>query len=111
MDRYAYFLALYEADIDHGNFALQMLTTCDNNSYCHMLMQGATATMEAWTRQEKDNLSWSHPWASAPGTVGLHIWSHPWASAPGTVGLHFRGCVAEYVPCSMPKVFGTRALI
>ena len=25
--------------------------------------------MEAWTRPEKDNLSWSHPWASAPGTA------------------------------------------
>jgi hypothetical protein len=59
---YAYFLALYAADSDHGHFALEMLTTCDNNSYCHMLLQGATATMEAWTRQEKDNLSWSHPW-------------------------------------------------
>lgn len=46
-----------------------MLTTCDNNSFCHMLLQGATATMEAWTRPEKDNLSWSHPWASAPGTA------------------------------------------
>lgn len=66
---YAYYLALYEADFDHGDFALQMLTTCAGNSYCHMLLQGATATMEAWTRQEKDNLSWSHPWASAPGTA------------------------------------------
>ena len=66
---YAYYLALYEADFDHGALALKMLTTCDNNSYCHMLMQGATATMEAWTREEKDNLSWSHPWASAPGTA------------------------------------------
>lgn len=66
---YAYYLALYAADFDHGHFALQMLTTCDGNSFCHMLLQGATATMEAWTREEKDNLSWSHPWASAPGTA------------------------------------------
>ena len=66
---YAYFLSLYEADFDHGNLALKMLTSCDNNSYCHMILQGATATMEAWTRPEKDNLSWSHPWASAPGTA------------------------------------------
>jgi len=40
---YAYFLSLYEADFDHGNLGLKMLTTCDNNSYCHMLLQGATA--------------------------------------------------------------------
>ena len=25
--------------------------------------------VQAWDRQEKDNLSWSHPWASAPGTA------------------------------------------
>lgn len=25
--------------------------------------------MEAWTRGEKPNLSWSHPWASAPATA------------------------------------------
>jgi hypothetical protein len=31
--------------------------------------QGATATMEAWTRKEKPNLSWSHPWATAPATA------------------------------------------
>ena len=43
---YSYFLALYEADGDHGNFALEMLTSCEKNSYCHMLLQGATATME-----------------------------------------------------------------
>ena len=66
---YAYFLALYAADSDHGAAAYRMLTQCDKNSYCHMLLQGATATMEAWTRDEKDNLSWSHPWASAPGTA------------------------------------------
>ena len=63
---YAYFLALYAADSDHGNLAFDMLTSCENNSYCHMLLQGATATMEAWTREEKENLSWSHPWATAP---------------------------------------------
>jgi hypothetical protein len=72
----AYYLALYEADIDHGNFALKILTTCDNNSLCHMLVQGATATMEAWTRQEKDNLSWSHLLATAPATVRAPL-SHP----------------------------------
>ena len=25
--------------------------------------------MEAWTRDEKPNLSWSHPWATAPATA------------------------------------------
>ena len=34
-----------------------------------MIVQGATATMEAWTTDEKPNLSWSHPWASAPASA------------------------------------------
>ena len=64
-----YFLkALYQMDSDHGHFALEMMTSCDTNSWCHMIQVGATAVMEAWSREEKANLSWSHPWASAPVT-------------------------------------------
>jgi alpha-L-rhamnosidase len=39
----------------------------DTNGHCwrHMLASNATMTMEAWTRAEKPNLSWSHPWASS----------------------------------------------
>jgi hypothetical protein len=36
---------------------------------CGAAHQGATATMEAWTTDEKPNLSWSHPWASAPASA------------------------------------------
>jgi len=61
--------ALYNMDDDHGNSALEMLTQCDTNSWCHMLKVGATAVMEAWSRAEKANLSWSHPWASAPASA------------------------------------------
>ena len=71
---YAFLLGLYHSTGDHGMFALDILTTCDTNSWCSMLRAGATATMEAWTRPEKPNLSWSHPWASAPAsavTTGL----------------------------------------
>eukprot|EP00928_Gymnodinium_smaydae_P080703 TRINITY_DN64352_c0_g1_i1.p1 TRINITY_DN64352_c0_g1~~TRINITY_DN64352_c0_g1_i1.p1 ORF type:complete len:928 (+),score=60.54 TRINITY_DN64352_c0_g1_i1:39-2822(+) len=66
---FAFLLGLYRFDDDHGAFALEMMTTCDENSWCNMLRQGATAVMEAWTRQGKPNLSWSHPWASAPVTA------------------------------------------
>ena len=34
-----------------------------------MLRQGATATMEAWSRSIKPNLSWSHPWCAGPNSV------------------------------------------
>ena len=61
--------AAYNMDVDHGALALQLLTSCDENSWCHMLNVGATAVMEAWSRREKPNLSWSHPWASAPASA------------------------------------------
>lgn len=62
-------MGLYAIDSDHGTTALEMMTQCDDNSWCHMLRVNATATMEAWTRDEKPNLSWSHPWATAPITA------------------------------------------
>ena len=34
-----------------------------------MLAQGATTTMEVWTTADKPNLSWSHPWCSAPANA------------------------------------------
>ena len=61
----AFLQALYDNYEDHGKFALEMLTQCDTNSWCHMLQVGATATMEAWSREGKPNLTWSHPWATA----------------------------------------------
>ena len=65
-----YFLrALYAAPGDHGQLALETLTSCAKNSWCAMLRAGATATMEAWSTDEKPNLSWSHPWASAPASA------------------------------------------
>ena len=32
-----------------------------------LLELGATTTMEAWSTEEKPNLTWSHPWAASPG--------------------------------------------
>ena len=67
----AFFLlqALYQAPHDHGQLALEVLTSCSKHSWCNMLREGATATMEAWSPDEKPNLSWSHPWASAPASA------------------------------------------
>jgi len=61
--------AAYAMDSDHGQLALELLTSCSANSWCNMLKAGATAVMEAWSTGEKPNLSWSHPWASAPASA------------------------------------------
>ena len=77
---------LYLSPDDNGQLALEMLTSCAKNSWCSMLRQGATATMEAWTTDEKLNLSWSHPWASAPasavvwGLFGIRATTPGWGS-------------------------------
>jgi len=82
-----YFLqGLYQAPEDHGQLALEMLTSCGEHSWCHMIRQGATATMEAWTPAEKDSLTWSHPWATAPssaiagGLMGVRALAAGWGS-------------------------------
>ena len=54
-----FLLGLYNVPSNGGEFALEMLTSCDRHSWCHMLTVGATATMEAWSRGDKPNLSWS----------------------------------------------------
>eukprot|EP00039_Didymoeca_costata_P005722 m.83920 g.83920 ORF g.83920 m.83920 type:complete len:1143 (-) comp12945_c1_seq2:86-3514(-) len=61
--------ALYAHDDDHGRAGLRMLVSKGTNAWLNMIKQGATATMEAWTRKEKPNLTWSHPWAASPANV------------------------------------------
>lgn len=40
-----------------------------NRTWLGMIAAGATATMEVWTTRDKPNLSWSHPWCSAPANI------------------------------------------
>eukprot|EP00039_Didymoeca_costata_P007139 m.96720 g.96720 ORF g.96720 m.96720 type:complete len:196 (+) comp13557_c0_seq1:2630-3217(+) len=77
-----YTFARYAATGDHGMTALQILTSCAENSWCHMLNVNATATMEAWTRAEKPNLSWSHPWATSPSSAIAHGFMGITATSP-----------------------------
>jgi alpha-L-rhamnosidase len=62
-----YSLAVFDGDA--AAYALQLLTASNSRSWVNMMVQGATATMEAWTPSDKENLSWSHPWCSAPVNV------------------------------------------
>jgi hypothetical protein len=50
--------ALYKHTADHGQAALELLTSTAKNSWLNMIKQGATASMEAWTVDEKPNLTW-----------------------------------------------------
>lgn len=56
-----------------ADLALEILTSTDTNSWLNMIKQGATATMEAWTTDEKGNASWSHPWCSGPNSIIVRL--------------------------------------
>lgn len=69
-----------------GTTALQAVfnTSAEGqHSFAHMLSVGATMTREAWTVTEKPNLSWSHPWATAPVSLAMNIILGVRAAAPG----------------------------
>lgn len=68
--------ALYRLAVDSAaaaDAALDVLTSDRKNSWLHMIEQGATTTMEAWTPDEKPNLTWSHPWCSSPNNVMIRL--------------------------------------
>ena len=77
----AYWLlrALYTMDSNHGYLALKMLTQCSINSWCHMLQQGATTVMEAWSREGKPPLPPSTSTASLclPASPSIPSSSYP----------------------------------
>ncbi|CAK0810803.1 unnamed protein product [Prorocentrum cordatum] len=83
---FAFLLGLYRRfSDDHGALALDLLTTCDGNSWCGMLSAGATAVMEAWTREE---IGEAQPVLVAP--VGVSPRHRHRAGAHGRPGLGAR---------------------
>jgi hypothetical protein len=58
---------LYRAD--HGQAALDLLTSTGTSSWMNMIQLGAGATAEAWDPSLKSNLTYSHPWAASPAFV------------------------------------------
>ena len=55
---------------DRAETALKLMESDDiYSSWLGMMKQGATTTMEAWHPDHKPNLSWAHPWATAPANI------------------------------------------
>ena len=50
----------------HGEMSLAEELTTDPACWLNMLDEGATATFEAWGKDQKKNTSLFHPWATAP---------------------------------------------
>lgn len=52
--------------VKHGRRDLAEKLACDDGAWSLMLSEGATATFEAWGKEQKGNCSLFHPWAAAP---------------------------------------------
>ncbi len=53
----------------HGEDPLAEKLATDEGCWLNMLREGATATFEAWGKDQKWNTSLFHPWASAPAII------------------------------------------
>lgn len=82
--------------VGEGDLAFTMMTT-GKNSWAEMVRQGATATSETWSPEQKSNMSWCHP---AGGVPVWHIIQHVAGLSPAEPG--FRGLrVSPQIPESL----------
>ena len=51
------------------NAAIALMADRGERSWWHMIAQGSTVTLEAWSAKAKNNLDWNHAWGAAPGNV------------------------------------------
>ncbi len=79
----AYFVL--KALAKHGEHQLmnELLFSDDIHSWGNMLREGATSCWEAWGREQKNNTSLCHPWASAPIVIMIEDMAGIRAAKPG----------------------------
>jgi hypothetical protein len=87
----------------HG-FVYDLITSKGENSWYNMIRDGATACIEAWGKDKKDNTSFCHPWASAPITVLIEDLLG--VSFDGTVGDHHIPEIAGHIKMKIPTAIG-----
>lgn len=74
----SYFLLKALVRLGRYEEVYSLLTSTARNSWYNMVREGGTACFEAWGKEDKNNCSLCHPWASAPVSIliedilGLH---------------------------------------
>ena len=63
---FSYFVLKALAKAGEHDFVCELLTCDDERSWSTMIKEGATASFEAWGKDQKWNTSLCHPWASSP---------------------------------------------
>ncbi|MCH4170239.1 MAG: family 78 glycoside hydrolase catalytic domain [Lactobacillus sp.] len=65
----AYFLLDGLYNVDAGQTAMKLMTSTGTRSWDHVINElGATISTEAWDPKSKPNMTFSHPWGSAPAS-------------------------------------------
>ena len=65
----AFFLLKALAKAGRYDDVYRLLVSEEEHSWGNMLKEGATTLFEAWGKEQKNNTSLCHPWASAPIAV------------------------------------------
>lgn len=66
--------------------AVSLMTADNDTSWLGMIRNGATITTESWNPGQKTNMSWAHPWGTAPANIvarhlfGLRPTAPGWSS-------------------------------
>ena len=64
--QFSYFVLKACANLGDRELEYRLVTNESEHSWFNMLREGATTTLEAWGKDEKNNCSFCHPWATAP---------------------------------------------
>ena len=101
----SYFLMRGLCKLGKHEYVYDLITSTGENSWYNMVRDGATACIEAWGKDKKDNTSFCHPWASAPITVLIE--DILGVSYDGTVGEHHLPKKAGRLKMKIPTANGT----
>lgn len=101
----SYFLMRGLCRLGCHDYVYGLITSTGENSWYNMIRDGATACIEAWGKDKKDNTSFCHPWASAPITVLIEDLLG--VSYDGTVGQHHIPKNAGRIKMKIPTSNGT----
>ena len=100
----SYFLMRGLCKLGKYEYVYDLITSEGENSWYNMIRDGATACIEAWGKDKKDNTSFCHPWASAPITVLIEDLLG--VSYDGTVGKHHIPQKAGRIKMKIPTRIG-----
>jgi hypothetical protein len=86
-------------------YVYDLITAKTQQSWYNMIRDGGTTCMEAWGKDQKNNTSLCHPWASAP--IPVLIEDLLGVSFDGTVGQHHLPAKAGKLKMQIPTRKGT----